>query len=64
MKPIRTFVFIVQKCKGLNFCTGNIIRLEFLSIVIANSQRECGNLILKIASRCFGQLNAMVMLSF
>lgn len=39
VQPIRTFVFIVQKCRGLNFCMGNIIRLEFLSIVIARSLR-------------------------
>ena len=35
LQPIRTFVFVVQKCKRLNFCMCNIIRLEFLSIVIA-----------------------------
>ncbi len=45
VQPIRTFVLIIQKCEGLNFCMSNVIRLEFLSIVIASDWKERGNLI-------------------
>jgi hypothetical protein len=37
--PIRTFVFVVQERKGLNFCMGYIIRLEFF-LATANNMVE------------------------